>query len=662
MADWPRRFHRSVRWAASAPPQLLVGRGIDHVALGVDMAPLGQEMPRHGGDAVHRTIAVECRRVVAAALPRPRLRTSAALVAGLGGPRHGERSSDCHTRENRQAAASFLARFFRKFGYRKGQGERRQNAGSNKMGLRLGANMAALVIGLAAALPAVAADPTADQFNAKVQGLAGKLAASGAAPDLGTGDLKAEIQGFLDKLSATTNGVVQWDGSDSFDFRQEGAAVLGIITNARFSIHEPQVSRVVFDRVEIRRDPVPDGSGAVKLAMVFPKQSTLTLEDGTETNFSLKDATASAIVEEPSSRVRETALSFAGARLEHKATGDWMSFGPLTFSSKLEGKADGGWATPIDFELKQIEFFLTEVPLGGAIDRIAYSASSAGPDLAALNRLRDRVDALRQEGEQTATARVNAVLDLLPTVPTLFSLLKGETNVEGVAVRAATGEPLVGLAKFAFGGALTGLSGDSAALRITLRQDGLTLAAAILDPSKVPHTVVIDFGVESVATAPLRTIIEAAAKFRDGASDGNSQQATQRMLGAAAMLTPVFRIYQLSLATQDVSVEASAEAKGSPLSPKGYTAEGDVTVRGFDALPNLVGDAPLADYLPLLKVLGTSGGGSEVKFHLASAPQKWITLNGNDISGWLASDEAGQPRALRPALPPAEGNDVRAVQ
>ncbi len=531
------------------------------------------------------------------------------------------------------------------------------------MRLRLRAKTAALALGLAAALPAVAADPTADQFNAKVQGLAGKLAASGAGADLGTGDLKAEIQGFLEKLSATTNGIVQWDGSDSFDFRQDGAAVVGVITNARFSIHEPQVSRIVFDRVEIRRDPVADGGGAVKLAMVFPQQSTLTLEDGTETNFSLKDATASAVVEEPSSRVRETALSFAGARLEHKATGDWVGFGPLSFSSKLAGKADGSWATPIEFELKQIEFFLTEVPLGGAIDRIAYSASSAGPDLAALNRLRDRVEALRQQGEQTPAAKIDAVLDLLPSIPTLFSLLKGETIVEGVAVRAATGEPLVGLAKFGLSGALTGLSGDSAALRITLRQDGLTLAAAILDPSKVPHTVVIDLGLESVATAPLRTIIEAAAKFREGASDGNSQQATQRMLGAAAMLTPVFRIYQLSLATQDVGIEATAEARGSPLSPKGYTAEGDIIVRGFDAVPNLVGDMPLADYLPLLKALGT-GGGSEVKFHLASAPQKWITLNGSDISGWFASGDPapGQPRDLRPAQPALEGNDVRAVQ
>src|SRR5260370_24166801 len=83
------------------------------------MAPLGKAMPRHGGDAVHRTIAVECRRVVAAALPRPRDGAAAALVAGFGRSREGERSCICHTRGNRQAAASFRARFFRKFSYRR---------------------------------------------------------------------------------------------------------------------------------------------------------------------------------------------------------------------------------------------------------------------------------------------------------------------------------------------------------------------------------------------------------------------------------------------------------------------------------------------------------------------------------------------------------------
>src|SRR5713101_1561230 len=99
---------------------------------------------------------------------------------------------------------------------------------------RLGAKSAVLALGVAAAMPSAAADPTADQFNAKVQGLAGKLAASGAGTAGATGDHKAEIQVFLEKLSATTNGVLQWDGSDSFDFRQDVAAVVGVVTNARF--------------------------------------------------------------------------------------------------------------------------------------------------------------------------------------------------------------------------------------------------------------------------------------------------------------------------------------------------------------------------------------------------------------------------------------------
>ncbi|MBV8492520.1 MAG: peptidoglycan-binding protein [Alphaproteobacteria bacterium] len=130
------------------------------------------------------------------------------------------------------------------------------------------------------------------------------------------------------------------------------------------------------------------------------------------------------------------------------------------------------------------------------------------------------------------------------------------------------------------------------------------------------------------------------------------------------MLNPVFRIYELALKTKDVGIAGTGEAKGSPLSAKGYTAEADVVVRGFDALPGLLGDSPFAEYLPLIKELGTSAAGSDTKFHLASTPQKWITINGNDISAWFAtsSDQPGQPRPLRPAHPPLQGEDVSAVQ
>src|SRR5205814_4355128 len=128
--------------------------------------------------------------------------------------------------------------------------------------------------------------------------------------------------------------------------------------------------------------------------------ATLTLSDGTKTSLSLKDAKAILAREEGSNRFSETLASVAGARLEHASTVDWVSFGPLSMSSKLAAAADGGWSNRIDFELKQIEFFLSEVPVGGAIDRIAYTALSSGPDVAALNRPRARMDEMREPGEQ----------------------------------------------------------------------------------------------------------------------------------------------------------------------------------------------------------------------------------------------------------------------
>src|SRR5207248_7000446 len=141
-------------------------------------------------------------------------------------------------------------------------------------------------------------------------------------------------------------------------------------------------------------------------------------------------------------------------------------------------------------------------------------------------------------------ARADALLELLPTLPALFSLVKGESTLEGLAVRTANGEPLVSLTKASLDGALTGLSGDTAAWRITVRHNGLTLANSILDPSKVPQNVIIDFGLENVATGPLRTILEAIVKGRKEAGNADSQQATAQMIGAAAMLNPIFRIYE----------------------------------------------------------------------------------------------------------------------
>jgi hypothetical protein len=75
-----------------------------------------------------------------------------------------------------------------------------------------------------------------------------------------------------------------------------------------------------------------------------------------------------------------------------------------------------------------------------------------------------------------------------------------------------------------------------------------------------------------------------------------------------------------------------------------------------------------AEYLPLLKELGfeekATNGTPRLDFHFASAPSKWITVNGNDVNAWLegAEPERGQLCRLRPSDPPMEGADVKSVQ
>jgi hypothetical protein len=115
-------------------------------------------------------------------------------------------------------------------------------------------------------------------------------------------------------------------------------------------------------------------------------------------------------------------------------------------------------------------------------------------------------------------------------------------------------------------------------------------------------------------------------------------------------------------------VDLTAEAHGSPLAPKGYTASGDLAVRGFDAIPKLSAGIPFAKYLPVLREIGVEGtapdGTPRLQFHLTSAPTNWITINENDVSAWFdgAESAAGQPRLLKPSDPPMRGNDVKSVQ
>jgi len=186
--------------------------------------------------------------------------------------------------------------------------------------------------------------------------------------------------------------------------------------------------------------------------------------------------------------------------------------------------------------------------------------------------------------------------------------------------------------------------------------------------------VVLDFGVADLSTQALTSLLQALItatdqqESGDRESEANKQEVLQQALGAAAMLNPTFHIYNVAIDTEDVGVDLTAEAKGSPLAPKGYTASGDVAVRGFDAIPKLSGGIAFAQYLPVLREIGIEGtapdGTLRLKFHLTSAPTDWIAINGNDVSAWFEGTETatGQPRVLKPSDPPVRGTDVKNVQ
>jgi Putative peptidoglycan binding domain len=150
-------------------------------------------------------------------------------------------------------------------------------------------------------------------------------------------------------------------------------------------------------------------------------------------------------------------------------------------------------------------------------------------------------------------------------------------------------------------------------------------------------------------------------------SGGEAEQ-QQKILGALAMLSPMCRIYQLAVDAEDVGAELTAEAKGPLLSPAGSTADGDLVVRGWNALPKLVVGTSFVEYLLFLEEFAEAvkglDGSPRRKFHIASAPLKLAMINGNDVS--LLFDESepasDQPRLLKPAEPPMQGADVKDVQ
>lgn len=518
------------------------------------------------------------------------------------------------------------------------------------MPIKLGSRPIILAALLAFAAPAYAAEP--------------------AVPDL-----KAEIDGAIQRMEDSSNGVFKWDGADKMDYRQDGNASVADIVNAHIVVKTPQSkepnpkkpepeTRILLDHILVRRTPGADNS--FDLTVTLPAKAVVHRGDD-EVDITFTGATAHAILDAKTERTREISWSFSGARLDVPKSGDWIKSGPLAASYKLSAGADGSWTTPANVELKGVEFFVKDGPVSGTIDRVFADGSAAGPDLAAAERLRDRMQTLQKE-HRSAEESGKQFVAMLPDLLSAYSRSEMKFGLAGLKVHDASGRANFALPDASFSFGLSGLSGDSAGLRIAVKEDGLKVDVTFPNAGRVPHRAVFDIELKDVSTAVLRKMAQTAAKaMNDEKSPGNGT-AFPQLLGEAAELNPTLRLNDFTYDATELGISANGEATGSPISPKGYQAKADLAVRGIDTWRAFAAGGPFAAYLPLLKEMGTPekapDGTPRLAFHLASMPPKLLTINGNDVTAWFAAGRPtpGEPRLLRPDDPPMSGADVTAVQ
>jgi len=499
--------------------------------------------------------------------------------------------------------------------------------------------LAVIALVMAAASPLRAADPALEQFRNEIDAVVGGLAPG-------------------------SSGILEWVGAEPFEIRRDGDTLIAVITGARLTLHTDDILHVALDHLEVRQTSAQNGRDTTDLTVLLPEHVIIADENGTETKLTISDGHVDVAIDPQSGRIRATGVAVAETRIDHPASGAWISAGPLAITSKLVAEPDGRWRIPTEFELTKLEFSLAQGPSGGAIDRIAFSGTSAGPKVAELERLRDTLGELERDRGASPDARLARLLAVLPTIPSVFGTIRGGAVLEGLSVWDGPGEPLAILTKAEFTAGASGFDGDTGAFRFTVREDGLKLAPPIADARLVPHGVILDVGVENLSTIALNALLRAATL----ADSGGEAERQQKIFGALATLSPVCRIYQLAVDAEDVGAELTAEAKGSPLSPAGSTADGDLVVRGWNALPKLAVGTPFVEYLPFLEEFAEAvkapDGSPRLKFHMASAPPKLAMINGNDVSLWFEEGEpsSGQRRQLKPAEPPMQGPDVTEVQ
>src|SRR5260370_28876311 len=128
------------------------------------------------------------------------------------------------------------------------------------------------------------------------------LSASARTAEPDVDRFKTEIAAFLGRLGPSSNGAVEWVGSDPYEVRRDGEALLAIIENASLSLDTPQPGHLILDRVEIREIARKDEGKLIELALTLPKNIILRETALTETKINQTRAKADTEVKSAAAR------------------------------------------------------------------------------------------------------------------------------------------------------------------------------------------------------------------------------------------------------------------------------------------------------------------------------------------------------------------------
>ncbi|HLJ64332.1 MAG TPA: peptidoglycan-binding domain-containing protein [Stellaceae bacterium] len=385
---------------------------------------------------------------------------------------------------------------------------------------------------------------------------------------------------------------------------------------------------------------------------------------GNEVSAALTHARGSAAIDTERGRSVKTRFDIDGMTVQIPDAKGQVAIVKAWSEGGLDLDAKGAWVTSTTGGLEHIEIMFDGVSPGSTsnrvmIDGMAFESHSNGANFTAYQHFIDNLGKLGDTPGQTPDGNI-------------FANLTAGLHEAGTGVKL-TGIKMEGISNQADAETATikslelktvvsGIDQKAASLRLIYQHEDFAAASAPADIASVlPRRTHFDLEIGDIDTQELMNALV-------GGKDATGAVAVMAVVAKAQLL-----VHDLSLEGDAASLSAKGEARFSSGTPLNLTGEGDVLVRGIQAIADLQNpfSAEISDILPIFEALGSpqqnpQHGDKELRYRIEATPAGELLVNGADLSVLVGAEEApadkaGQ-RALLPRDPAMEGEDVKKIQ